>query len=65
VRFFNTTKMTYKRMTAEEAAQLIENGDVIGFSGFTAAGCPKAITQEVAKKAEVLHVEGKPFQLGI
>ena len=32
-----------KAITAEEAAALIENGEVIGTSGFTPAGYPKAI----------------------
>ena len=30
--------MSYKFISAEEAAKLIQNGDNIGFSGFTAAG---------------------------
>lgn len=52
-------------MSAEEAASLINNDDVIGFSGFTAAGCPKAITLALAKKAEEEHAKGKPFKVGM
>ena len=52
-------------MTAEEAASLINNEDVIGFSGFTAAGCPKAITVKLAKRAEEEHAKGNPFKVGI
>jgi succinate CoA transferase len=57
--------MAYKKMTAEEAASLINNEDVIGFSGFTAAGCPKAITIALAKRAEEEHAKGNPLKVGI
>lgn len=57
--------MAYKKMTAEEAASLINNDDLIGFSGFTAAGCPKVITVALAKKAEEEHAKGNPFKVGI
>jgi succinate CoA transferase len=56
--------MSYKKITAEEAAHLIKNDDVIGFSGFTAAGCPKAVTKELAKIAEAEHAKGNPFKIG-
>ena len=36
-------------MTAQEAAQMIEAGMVIGCSGFTTAGFPKAVPQAVAQ----------------
>lgn len=52
-------------MTAEEAASLINNDDLIGFSGFTAAGCPKAITVALGKRAEEEHAKGNPFKVGI
>jgi len=52
-------------MTAEEAADLINNDDVIGFSGFTAAGCPKAITIALGKRAENEHAKGNPFKVGM
>ncbi|MDL2223449.1 acetyl-CoA hydrolase, partial [Bacteroidales bacterium OttesenSCG-928-M11] len=57
--------MTLKKMTAQEAAAMINNDDVIGFSGFTAAGCPKAITTELAKRAEEEHAKGNPFKVGL
>lgn len=57
--------MAYKKLTAEEAASLIINGDVIGFSGFTAAGCPKVVTAALAKKAEEEHAKGNPFKVGM
>ncbi len=57
--------MSFNFISAEEAASLINNNDVIGFSGFTAAGCPKAVTKALAKRAEELHAAGKPFKIGI
>jgi succinate CoA transferase len=57
--------MAYKKMSADEAAAQINNDDVIGFSGFTAAGCPKAISSALAKRAEEEHAKGKPFKVGI
>ncbi len=57
--------MGFKMMTAEEAANMINNNNVVGFSGFTAAGCPKAITQALAEKAESEHAAGRPFKIGV
>ena len=56
---------TYKFVTAEEAASHINNGDVIGFSGFTPAGSPKAVPTALAKRAEAFHAEGKEFKVGM
>jgi len=57
--------MGFKIITAVEAASLIKDGDVIGFSGFTAAGCPKAVTKALAQRAEEEHAKGNPFKIGI
>ncbi len=57
--------MSYKKLTPEEAAALIENDENIGLSGFTAAGVPKATTRALAARAEALHAEGKPFKVNI
>ena len=40
--------MAYTRMTAAEAAALINNNDNIAMSGFTPAGVAKAVTRELA-----------------
>jgi succinate CoA transferase len=56
--------MVYKKISAEDAARFIKNGDVIGFSGFTAAGCPKVVTKALAKIAEEEHAKGNPFKVG-
>ena len=43
--------MSYKFMTAAEAASIIKNGDVVGMSGFTPAGAPKEVTLALAEIA--------------
>ncbi|MDE6309343.1 MAG: acetyl-CoA hydrolase, partial [Muribaculaceae bacterium] len=57
--------MAFNYITAEEAAAMINNGDTLGLSGFTAPGTPKAITEALAKKAEKEHAEGRPFKVNI
>lgn len=57
--------MSFKFITAEEAASLIKHGDNIGLSGFTPAGTAKAVTAALAVKAEEEHAKGNPFQVGI
>ena len=57
--------MAYKRITAEEAAAMIKNGENIALSGFTPSGVAKAVTKELAKIAAREHEEGRKFQVGI
>ena len=57
--------MSFKIITAEEAASLIKNNDVIGFSGFTAAGSPKTVTKALSIRAEEEHSKGNQFKIGI
>lgn len=57
--------MALKFMNADEAARLIKNDDNVGFSGFTAAGCPKVVPKALAKFAEEEHEKGNPFKVGI
>jgi len=58
-------QQTFKFMTADEAASFVNNGDVIGFSGFTPAGCPKEVPTAIAKRAESFHADGKDFKIGM
>ncbi len=53
----------YPRMTAEEAASLIENGNTVAASGFTPAGAAKAVPLALAKRAEKLHAAGEEFKI--
>lgn len=57
--------MALKFITAEEAASYINHNDNVGFSGFTAAGCPKAVPAALAKRAIEEHEKGNPFQNGM
>ncbi|MFV0483740.1 MAG: acetyl-CoA hydrolase/transferase family protein [Bacteroidales bacterium] len=57
--------MTYKILKAEEAARLINNNDSVAFSGFTAAGCPKAVPTAIASRAKVEHDSGRDFKIDV
>ncbi len=57
--------MNFKKLTPEEAAALIENGEIIGTSGFTAAGSPKVIPIAIAEKAKAEHEEGRDFKISL
>lgn len=50
-----------KIMTAEEAAALIQNNEVIGASGFTPSGYPKAIPLALAARGKALRDQGVDF----
>ena len=43
--------MGFNKITAAEAAALIQNGDTIGLSGFTPAGVPKSRTGRDSPKS--------------
>lgn len=55
----------YTRLTAAQAAAMIDNDANVAFSGFTPNGIPKDIIREVRKRAEILHAQGKPYKIGI
>ena len=44
--------LNYKFVSAEEAASYVNHGDILGFSGFTPAGCPKEVPTAIAKRAD-------------
>jgi len=52
-----------KVMSAEDAAALIPNGAILGMSGFTGAGYPKAVPVALAKRAIDERLRGKPFKV--
>ncbi len=54
-----------KIMTAEQAAEFVQNGMTVGMSGFTGAGYPKAVPTAIAEKAKTEHALGKPFSIGL
>jgi acetyl-CoA hydrolase len=55
----------YAILSAEEAAALVQHGQTVGFSGFTAAGSAKAIPRSIADRAREEHRSGRPFQIGV
>lgn len=57
--------MSLKFMTADEAAGLFRNGDVVGCSGFTPAGAPKAIPTAIAERAKEEHKHARNFKIGV
>jgi len=58
-------KQNLRFLSADEAAAYVNNGDIIGFSGFTAAGCPKEVPTAIANRAKAFHNEGKEFKIGM
>ncbi|HUL58973.1 MAG TPA: acetyl-CoA hydrolase/transferase family protein [Anaeromyxobacteraceae bacterium] len=54
-----------KVMSAEAAAALIPNGAVVGASGFTGAGYPKAVPIALSKRAIEERMKGKPFRVSM
>lgn len=57
--------MALKFITAEEAAAVVQHNDNVGFSGFTPAGCPRVVTEALAKRAEAEHAAGREFKIGM
>ena len=57
------TWITTKKCSAASAADMIRNGDVLGVSGFTLAGYPKAVPLAIAARAEKLHEAGQEFKV--
>jgi acetyl-CoA hydrolase len=56
---------TYPKLTADEAAARISNGDTVAFSGFGAAASAKAVPPSLAARARDLHSKGKPFRIRV
>ncbi len=52
-----------KKCDAAAAAEMIQDGDILGVSGFTLAGYPKAVPLALAARAEKLHAAGEKFQV--
>jgi len=57
--------MSLKFITPEEAASYINNGDVIGCSGFTPAGAVKSIPVAIGERAKAEHAAGREFKIGV
>lgn len=55
----------FARLTAAEAAELIFDGALLGFSGFTPAGAAKAVPRALATRAKQMHAAGKPMAVRV
>ena len=58
-------KFPFPTLTPEEAAALVQDKQIIGFGGFTAAGACKVIPLAIAARAKAEHAAGRPFKLGV
>lgn len=54
-----------KIMSADEAAEFVHHGDVVGMSGFTGAAYPKALPTPIANKAREAHNRGDEFAIDL
>lgn len=57
--------MKFPILTAEEAAKLIHNGEIIGISGLTPAGAVKVVPGAIARRAEAEHAAGREFKISL
>lgn len=57
--------LPFPELNADEAAAMIQDGQTVGFSGFTPAGAAKAIPRAIAAKAEAEHEAGREFKIGV
>ena len=57
--------LPFSELTADEAALMIQHGQTLGCSGFTAAGALKSIPLAVAERARAEHQADRPFTVGL
>ncbi len=50
-------------LTAEEAADMVNDGDLVGFSAFTASGAAKAVPRALSARARQMHEAGNPMRI--
>ncbi|MCC7137359.1 MAG: succinate CoA transferase [Planctomycetes bacterium] len=55
----------FATLTADEAAALIPDGALVGFSGFTPAGSAKAVPRALTARARALHARGESYRLRV
>lgn len=56
-------KKSWSRMSADDAAEIIQHNDLVAFGGFTPAGSPKALPAAIARRASELHQAHQRFQI--
>ena len=52
-------------MSAEEAAALIQPGSILGMSGFTGSGYPKAVPTALAERITAANERGQGFKVSV
>ena len=57
--------MSFPRITPQEAAEHISDGETVGFSGFTPAGAAKLVPRALATRAREMHRAGRPFKIRV
>lgn len=57
--------MLISEITAAEAAQMIQHGDLVAVGGFGPAGSPKVIPPALAARAREEHAAGREFKVSI
>jgi propionyl-CoA:succinyl-CoA transferase len=55
----------FPKLTPGEAAAMIGDGDLVGFSGFTPAGAAKAVPRALAARARRMHEDGRPLKVRV
>ena len=55
----------YPKLTPDEAAEQIQNGQTVAFSGFTPAGTPKQVPKAIAARAMKVKAAGGEFRIGV
>jgi len=58
-------KNSFPFLSAAEAAERIQNGQTVAFSGFTPAGAAKEIPKAIAARAVKMQAGGQPFRIGV
>lgn len=53
--------MPYNKMTEDEAAAMVKDGETLALSGFTPNGNPLGFFRALSKRAVKLHEAGEPF----
>ncbi len=57
--------MIYNVVTAQEAASLIKNNDILGIGGFSSVGTPKVVPAALVEYAKSQHIQDKEFKVGL
>lgn len=60
-----SVRIPFPVLTPDEAAAMIDDGDFVGFSGFTAAGSAKVVPRALAARARSMHNKGAPFRVRV